>query len=204
MKMVIKRYVIIILLILAALTVFYITIYPRLKTVSDSAMTPQGIKKIAELSTLQYDYKEAIVISESEEFVVLGIDIDPREHILVATYYGSIKLGIDCKDIKINEYAKVEGQKTRVEIKLPEIQIISHETPFDSINIIIDRGIYTEKTVQKDKLFEIASENQAELEKTILGSENADRAREGAKEYLMSLFSSFSEIEENYEIVFVD
>jgi uncharacterized protein YajQ (UPF0234 family) len=167
-------------------------------------MTPQGIKKIAELSTLQYDYKEAIVIKEQEEFLILGIDFDPREHILVATYRGTIKLGIDCKDIKINEHIKTEGQKIKVEIKLPEIEILSHETPFDSINVIMDQGIYTQETVQKEKLFVMASENQAELEKSILDSEIADTARENAKDYLTSLFNSFSEIEENYEIVFVD
>jgi hypothetical protein len=200
----ITAYIVLIIIILAALTVFYLAVFPRLKINTDSAMTPQGIKEIAELSTLQYDYKEAVVIEEKEEFKIFGFDIDPGEHILVATYYGTVKLGIDCEDIKINEYAKVEGQKTKVEIKLPEIEILSHETPFDKINIIVDRGIYTGETVQKEKLFALASENQDKLEKDILNSEIADTARENAKDYLMSLFNSFSEIKENYEIVFVD
>ena len=169
-------------------------------------MTPQGIRNIAQLATIEYRYKDVIAISEEKEFLLFGLwDIDPGEHILIVQYDGIIKLGIDCEKIQFTEYEhKSEDGRTRIDIQMPAVELISSEIPMDSFEVIVNRGIFTTTRVDVTVCFEEAAKRQEKYNAEALSGELAQAARDNAKKQLQALFDSFSEIKENYEIVWVD
>ncbi|MDR1800596.1 MAG: DUF4230 domain-containing protein [Lachnospiraceae bacterium] len=199
---------VLVLLILVVAIVFAGIFFTHSKTTTEigGGMTPQSIKEISQLATLEYRYKDLISITQEEEFKLFGLwDIDPGKYILVIQYDGIIKLGIDCGDIEFTEYPpEIEGGKTKVEIKLPQAIIISSETPMDSFEVLVDTGVFTKKSVDYSVYFEEAARRQEQYNTDILKDEMATTARENAKTQLKTILGSVSEINENYELVWID
>ena len=173
-------------------------------TVSGGLM-PERIKEISELATIEYRYKDVISIIEEEEFKLFGLwDIDPGEHILIVQYGGIIKLGIDFGKLQIHEYATSADGKTRFRIKLPDTIIISSETPLNSFEIIVNKGIYTQTTVDMGVFFEEAGKRQEKLNQDILDGEIAAAARENAKRQIQAFLESVADTSEGFEIIWTD
>ncbi|MDR2043663.1 MAG: DUF4230 domain-containing protein [Clostridium sp.] len=177
----------------------------KLVTRSGSGMTLQSIRDIAQLATLEFRYRDVIAIIEKEEFKLFGLwDIDPGEHILIVQYDGVIKLGIDCKKILFNEYRAVKGEKKKIEIKLPEVELLSSETPMNSFEILMNKGVYTDDTVDMGVFFKEAAKRQEQHVSDVLNGELGRTARENAKRQLQAILESFSEIRDDYELVWVN
>ena len=190
-------------LIVAVLAVAF-TSY-KLITRVGGGMTPQGIRNIAQLATIEYRYRDVIAIVEEEEFMLFGlVDIDPGEHILIMQYDGIIKLGIDCEKILFNEYEPDADGRKRIEIKLPAVELISSETPMSSFKEIVNRGVFTKTKVDVGVFFNEAAKRQEQYNKDALTGDLATTARDNAKKQLQAMFDSFSEIKENYDIVWFD
>lgn len=202
----IKSSIIIVAVIIVAAVVLGVFLrYKGVRIVIGGGMTPQSIREISELATLEYRYRDVIAITEEEEFKLFGIwDIDPGEHILIVQYDGIMKLGIDCSEIDFLEHDPVEGEKTKIEIKLPKTKLLSSETPMDSFEVLVDRGVYTKTRVEAQAYFEEAAIRQAQYNTDVLSGELAVTARENAKAQLEAIMNSFSEIRDNYEIIWVD
>ena len=179
--------------------------HSKLTTGVSGGMTPQSIREISQLATVEFRYRDVISIIEEEEFKLFGLwDIDPGEHILIVQYDGIIKLGIDCSKILFNEYAVGEDGKKRIEIKLPNAVLISSETPMNSFNVVVNKGVFTNKTVDLGVFYTEAGKRQEQHDREALNGEIAKTARDNAKKQLQAILASFSEIKENYNIVWVD
>lgn len=202
-----KHHVLIALLALALIVVAVFALFTQrqLSTRVSGGMTPQSIREIGQLATLEFRYTDVISIIEEAEFKLFGLwDIDPSEHILIVQYNGIIKLGIDCEKLQINELSAVEGGKRRIEIKLPETIMIASETPMNSFEIIVNKGVYTKTTVDMGVFFKEAAKRQKQFNADALNGELAKAARENAKNQLQALFDSVDEIRNTYEIVWYD
>jgi len=165
-------------------------------------MSPQGIREISQLVTLEYRYKDVIVIDEEQVFKLFGVwDIDPGESILIMQYDGIIKLGIDFGKIKINERNVNEEGKTILEIQLPPVEIISSETPPNTFETIINRGIFTKQTIEYETFFKVATEQQERYRSDVLGGEPGTMALENAKRQIQAFIEDISDAQEDYEII---
>ncbi|MDR1764526.1 MAG: DUF4230 domain-containing protein [Lachnospiraceae bacterium] len=168
-------------------------------------MTFQTIREVSQLATLEYRYRDVIIIAEEEEYKLFGIwDIDPGEHLLIVAYDGIIKLGVDCGQILFNEYAPDGNGKRKLEILLPPTIILSSETPMDSFVVMENRGVYTRATVDYRVFFEEAAKRQKGYGEDVLSGEPGQTARENAKLQLKAMLESLDAVRENYEIVFAD
>ena len=177
----------------------------RIISIEGGGMTPQGIRAIAQLSTLEYRYKEVIVLDEQEEFLLFGLwDIDPGESILVVQYDGIIKLGVDCEKIEFTETGSDEDGRTRIEIKMPAAEIISSETPLNSFEVIVNKGVFTKRTVDLANFYNVAGKRQVQRNMEVLQGEFGQTAQDNARRQLQAMFDSFTEIQENYDIVWID
>lgn len=172
---------------------------------TSGGMTPQSIREISQLATLEFRYRDVISIIEEEEFKLFGLwDIDPGEHILIIQYDGIIKLGIDCGKIKFNEYPASKGGKKRVEIKLPGVELISSETPLNSFEVVVNKGVYTKTTVDMGVFLKEAAKRQGQYNSDTLNGELGKAARENAKKQLQAILESIADVRDNYEIVWVN
>lgn len=177
----------------------------KLVSRTSGGITPQSIREISQLATLEYRYRDVISIIEEEDFKLFGLwDIDPGEHILIVQYDGIIKLGIDCGKMKFNEYPAGEDGKKRVEIKLPDTELISAETPLNSFEVIVNKGVYTKTTVDIGVFYKEAAKRQEQHNADALGGEMGHAARENAKKQLQAMYQSIDDVRDNYEIVWVD
>lgn len=166
-------------------------------------MTPQSIKEIAEFASFEFRYCDVIELVEAHEFKLFGLwDINPGESILIVKYDGIIKLGIDSSEIQITELQPTEEGKTKVEVWLPEIKILSSERPQDSFEIVVNRGIYTKEKIGLEAFFEAAAQRQKEYDAMALQA-YGDSARENAKKQFESLLRQFK-VDEKYEIVWIN
>lgn len=201
-----KTLKLIIILILVAGVVFAVIFTSnKIMTTIGGGMTPQSIREISQLATLEFRYTDIISIIEEEEFKLFGLwDIDPGEHILIVQYDGIIKLGIDCGKILFNEYPAAKGEKKRIEIKLPDVELISSETPMSSFEIVINKGVYTKTTVDMGVFFKEAAKRQKQYNDDALKSELGKTARDNAKKQLQTILESTAEVRDNYEIVWIN
>jgi len=162
-------------------------------------MTPQLIREVGQLVSLEFSYKDVIVIDEPEEFLLFGIwDIDPGEHILIVQYNGTIKLGIDCENLLINvRNPVIEGEKKIIEITLPEVIVIASET--SDFETVFDKGIFTKKSVSYSTYFNVFNERRQQYTDESLIALNA-QALKSAKAQLEKIVLFSPEIRDNYVI----
>jgi len=162
-------------------------------------MTPQMIREVGQLVSLEFGYKDVIVIDEPEEFLLFGLwDVDPGEHILIVQYNGIIKLGIDCENLLINvRNPVIEGEKKIIEITLPEIIVIAHET--SDFETVFDKGIFTKKSVSYSTYFDVFNERRQQYTDESLIALNAQALR-SAKAQLEKIVLFSPEIRDNYVI----
>ena len=85
----------------------------------------QQVKKIAEVSTIKYNYTDVVSYENSKQFS--GLDIPFTNKRFIVKYNGYIKAGVDFEDIKI----KVEGNN--VEVIMPKAKILD--------NVIIEEDV---------------------------------------------------------------
>jgi hypothetical protein len=199
-----RRFAVVTIFLVLAIAAIVFTGSRLLSRVS-GGMKPQSIREISQLATLEFTYTDIISIIEEEQFKLFGIwDIDPGEHILIVKYRGVIKLGINCDKILFNEYQAESNGKKRVEIKLPDAVLISSETPMDSFEVIVNKGVFTKNTVDLGVFFKEAGKRQAQYDSDAISGELAKTARENAKKQLQGILESFSEIKDNYDLVWVN
>ena len=165
-------------------------------------MSPQGIREISQLATLEYRYKDVIIIDEEQVFKLFGLwDIDPGGSTLIMQYDGVIKLGIDFGKIKINERNVNDDGKTILEILLPPVEVISSETPFNTFETLVDRGIFTKQTVSHESFYKVAGERQERYKTEVLNGDIGITALDNAKKQIQAFLEDISSTQQNYEII---
>lgn len=145
---------------------------------------------IAELSTLEYRYKNAASISQEENSVKFGgFTIPFTGKRLVVTYTGIIKMGPDMQQ------SSVEMNGNNVTVTIPHSRIISHELDENSFEYLVqESGLFNQLTPedggklrQKQKAdIEIAVEEQGLLD------EADGRAKDQITAFLEALEPDFN------------
>jgi hypothetical protein len=197
-----KDFVFYILILVCLSLIIYILVKPKPEIESTTVVDPIAIREISKLATLEFQYSDIIDIVEEEEFKLFGLwDIDRGEHILIAKYQGIIKLGIDFEDIEINEHPETEDGKVKLDITMPEVEVISSETPFETFEIITNRGIYTKEKVGTEVFIEKIKTQQEIIKADALKGDVAKLALENAKKQVEAFIHSLSD---KYEIVWIN
>jgi len=121
--------------------------------------TVKEVLPAAEFISLHYRYTSVIKDVNSRE--MFGIQIPGTEKKLLAVIDGTIKLGIDCRNLKIDT--------TRTDtlfIRFPPIKILSHELHPETAEVYDQKNGMFNKYKAKD-LFVLESKQKMEMERDI-------------------------------------
>jgi hypothetical protein len=148
----------------------------------------------AEYASLVYQYTSVITHSEAVELFSIPIPLTEKKAIY--TIDGTIKLGFDCSDIKI------DVSYNNIILHIPRIRILSHEIYPETFSS------YDEKTSLFNK-YSLADANNIQKinkkEMELKARQNRGlyvQARKFAEEQISSLLKSAPGIKGRYEIVF--
>jgi len=164
-------------------------------------LSPIDIIETFEISALDYIYSSVIFETTTSERKFLFINLKPGSHMYAITYDGVIKMGINGKDIKIDE--QYNGEQTILTITVPKAYIISHDAPLnDTCSVIFDIADRMEHA-SIGQYIELFNEKKKETEEEIKQEGMLDRAQESAKKQLEAFLNSIPDIRDNYELRFV-
>lgn len=149
----------------------------------------------SEFVSLVYHYSDVITHSDAIKFFDFG-NIPFTEKKAIYTIDGAIKLGINCKDLKIN------CTNNRIIINMPAIEIISHEIFPETFNLYDEKsGLFNRYTISDT--YNIQATQRLEKEKKTLENTNIfEQARITTEEQFRRFLGNIPGINENYEIEF--
>jgi hypothetical protein len=164
-----------------------------------------SVRKIGELASLEYGYRNVIPIDDPDEWKLFGLfDIDPGEVFAAIQYDGRIKLGIKLDKIKIEESQNGENEKKSLIIQLPEIVILSHEEIDGSEIEIANFKKFTKRDIDHMRWVEEKSKRRSEIEEDLKKTDIFDQARVSAKERIENLIFAIPDVKSNYVIEWVE
>ena len=161
---------------------------------SESQTTKIGFENIGELAT-QSSYCTQVNVTDSSK-KLFGASIPFTNSKYIYSYGVTIKAGYDFNEIVWEEKGKT------IEIKLPEIKILSSEINQDSFKVYHeDESVFNQITLTENNEALVKLKEQAENE--AIESGLFENARTNAETILTSFFGSVYDLNE-YEIVFKD
>ena len=160
----------------------------------DSKTTKIGFENIGEFATQTAYCTTLASIDDSKDF--FGTKIPFTQSKYIYSYDIVIKAGFNFEDIEW------EKNDTKIEVKLPEVKILSSEIDLDSFKLYHEQeSIFNKITMQENndslKLLKETSEKDA------IANGLLKNARANAETLLTSFFGNVYDLEE-YEIVFKD
>lgn len=161
---------------------------------SESQTTKIGFENIGELAT-QSSYCTQVNVTDSSK-KLFGASIPFTNSKYIYSYGVTIKAGYDFNEIVWEEKGKT------IEIKLPEIKILSSEINQDSFKVYHeDESVFNQITLTENNEALVKLKEQAENE--AIESGLFENARTNAETILTSFFGSVYDLNE-YKIVFKD
>lgn len=150
----------------------------------------QQVKKIAEVSTIKYNYTDVVSYENSKQFN--GLDIPFTNKRFIVKYNGYIKAGVDFEDIKI----KVEGNN--VEVIMPKAKIL------DNVIIEEDVAFFDEKNglfnkLNYDELYDVLVVEKEKTQKEVISEGILEEAEENAEDLIKILLEDLGV--ENVKII---
>ncbi|MDR3113464.1 MAG: DUF4230 domain-containing protein [Endomicrobium sp.] len=148
----------------------------------------------SEYASLVYQYSSIITHSEAVELFSIPIPLTEKKAIY--TIDGTIKLGFDCKDIKI------DLSYNNIILRMPRIKILSHEIYPETFSLYDEKTSLFNKYTLTDAN-NIQKINKKEIE--IKARQNRGlyiQARKFAEEQISGLLESAPAIKGKYTIVF--
>lgn len=150
----------------------------------------QQVKKIAEVSTIKYNYTDVVSYENSKQFS--GLDIPFTNKRFIVKYNGYIKAGVDFEDIKI----KVEGNN--VEVIMPKAKIL------DNVIIEEDVAFFDEKNglfnkLNYDELYDVLIVEKEKTQKEVISEGILEEAEENAEDLIKILLEDLGV--ENVKII---
>lgn len=188
-----KRYykVIILFIIVCAIVIGIVVGYNKYK-ISESKTTKIGFENIGELATQAAYCTEVSVTEDGKK--LFGMKIPFTQSKYIYSYDTVVKAGIDFGEVEW----EVTGKK--IEIKIPEIKILSNEIDMDSFKVYHeDESIFNQITLTEtnDSLKELTRKAEEDaVENGIL-----ENARSNAEIILTGFFGNVEEFKD-YEIIF--
>ena len=164
---------------------------------ADRVVTDE-LRKIAELTVMEYDYKDAVNFKDGLKIGQISIPIPLTQKEAVMTYEGRIRIGIDAKELEIRTDSGADGSIRKVTMMVPEIKILSHEMDRESFDLILEKsGIMNGISTDDYNLLETTARER--IEERVRSSDLFERAEEQLKEvltrYLAALHGSGVKVE---------
>jgi len=150
----------------------------------------QQVKKIAEVSTIKYNYTDVVSYENSKQFS--GLDIPFTNKRFIVKYNGYIKAGVDFEDIKI----KVEGNNVEVIMRKAKI--------LDNVIIEEDVAFFDEKNglfnkLNYDELYDVLVVEKEKTQKEVISEGILEEAEENAEDLIKILLEDLGV--ENVKII---
>lgn len=144
------------------------------------------LQKIAELTVMEYDYKNA---TDIQDILKLGnadkfsIPILPTKKQIIMIYEGKIRIGVDAAELGINVDTAADGSIRKIIMTLPETKILSHEMNRKSFDYPLERpGFLNGISTEDYNLLEATARDQ--IEERVKAGNLFDKADEQLKEVL--------------------
>ncbi len=155
----------------------------------DPVVLQSRLSQASDLVSVDYAYTDMAQFENTAEFYGVKIPFTTKSFLL--TYSGVIKAGVDLSRATVT----LEG--SRVTVRLPAAEIVSHEIDQDSIRIFDERtSIFNPFTVEDYSAFQV--DQKARMELTALGDGILDAAAENAAEAVRLLLASA--LPEDYQL----
>ena len=164
---------------------------------ADRVVTDE-LRKIAELTVMEYDYKDAVNFKDGLKIGQISIPIPLTQKEAVMTYEGRIRIGIDAKELEIRADSGPDGSIRKITVMIPETKILSHEMDRESFDLILEKsGIMNGISTDDYNLLETTARER--IEERVRSSDLFERAEEQLKEvltrYLAALHGSGVKVE---------
>lgn len=161
---------------------------------SESKTTKIGFEDIGELATQSAYCTEVNVTDASRE--MFGVKIPFTQSKYIYSYDVEIKAGYDFEEIEwsVND--------SRIEVKLPEVKVLSSEIDQDSLKVYHeDESIFRPITLEENNA--ALQEMKEKAEEDAVANGLFENARTNAETILKGFFAGVYDLNE-YEIVFTD
>lgn len=184
----------ILVLILVAIASGFIAIGIKDTFITDSKTTKIGFENIGEFAT-QSAYCTQINVTDSSR-ELFGNKIPFTQSKYIYSYNITIKAGYDFSQIQWN----IKGDT--IEVKLPEVKILSSEIDLDSFKVYHEEeSIFNKITLSENN--EALKKLQSEAQTQAIQNGLYDNARTNAETMLKSFFANVYDLNK-YKIVFLD
>lgn len=161
----------------------------------NSIQVVNDIQSIGELATIKYIYTDMGKFENSQQFK--GYDIPLTTKSFILSWNGTIKAGVDTKEITIN----VNEDNKTILVHIPKAKILSHETDENSVEIFDENNnIFNPITLEDYNSF--FAESKLEMEQRALDNGLLDEAIENAKNVISQILTSDENIKNLYTINF--
>jgi len=162
------------------------------ETVVNITTLEHQILTIGEIATLQYYYRNLIVMEDSHK--IFGWNIPLTQKSFIIRVDGVINIGIDASEIIINAN---ENTKT-IQITIPSAKILSHELKEETM-VILDEssGLFNPVSIEDWSI--MAVEEKGVIEEEAKESDMFTRAEEDAVRMLQALIEGV--VPDNYTVI---
>lgn len=165
--------------------------------VIDAAAVKEDIEDISELATVEYKYTNVGVLDEKKQFSFWAQDIPFTEKRALIVMDGTIKAGIDCKQVKVES----DPDKMTVTVTLPKAEILSNELDENSLHVVADEQSIFNKLTQQDHN-DLRKQIKARALENAKNSSVLQQADERVQLLIKDLIESIPNVKGNYTIVF--
>lgn len=137
----------------------------------DAMVLENRISQISELASVSWSYTNMAQFESSNEFYGMALPFTTKKFIL--TYDGEIKAGVDLRK------AQVDLSGTKVTVRLPDAEILSHEIDESSVEVFDETtSIFNPFTVEDFTAFQ--ADQKAAMEKKALAKGLLEESRKKA------------------------
>jgi hypothetical protein len=185
-----------------AATIFIISRFStHTERTTGKSIVPKDIIEAFEISALDYGYSGIIFERNTSERKFLFVSLDDATQMYAVQFEGEIKMGINGKDIKIDE--QYDGESKVLKISIPKAYIISHAAPLnDSAEVIYDISEHMEHA-QIGQYIDLFNDKKKEIEYNLQSQGMLERAQQSAKKQLETLLNSVPDVSDNYKLEFI-
>lgn len=159
-----------------------------------SDLIANQIASISEYASLEYRYTNVGKFEDCVDFY--GWKIPWATKSFIITYDGAMKLGIQGKDIFI------EVHKSEIRIKLPPVQVLSHEIYEDTLEVLDQtKNIFNQIQIEDYTTF--ATDQKKEMEQKTQENGLFLEANERAEQQIEVFLKSTMDTRDEYTVVFI-
>lgn len=159
----------------------------------------ESIREISELATLEYDYTYIGEFKKSRQldFSFINVDVPFTEKKFIASFDGTIKYGVNIKQI---EEPVVDDVNKTITFTMPEVVLLSHEIDFDSVKLWHKENNLFDP-IQPSDTVEFQKENQEKAEKQAIKRGIIKKVKDHTTSVITSFIHSLFPEYEQYKIV---